>query len=96
MKLTSWNVNGLRAVLKKNFTEFVLDHDPDFLCLQETKARPEQVDLPLELSHYRTYWNSAKKAGYSGTAIFTKTEPLGERYGIGVEELDQEGRVITL
>lgn len=96
MKLTSWNVNGIRAVLKKNFTEFVLDHDPDFLCLQETKARPEQVDLPLELSHYRTYWNSAEKAGYAGTAIFTKTEPLGERYGIGIEEHDQEGRVITL
>lgn len=96
MKLTSWNVNGIRAVLKKNFTEFVLDHDPDFLCLQETKARPEQIDLPLELSHYRTYWNSAEKAGYAGTAIFTKTEPLGERYGIGIEEHDQEGRVITL
>lgn len=96
MKLTSWNVNGLRAVLKKNFTEFVLEHDPDFLCLQETKARPEQVDLPLELAHYRTYWNSAEKAGYSGTAIFTKTEPLAERYGIGIEEHDKEGRVITL
>lgn len=96
MKLTSWNVNGLRAVLKKNFTEFVLDHDPDILCLQETKARPEQVDLPLELAHYRTYWNSAEKAGYSGTAIFTKTEPLGERYGMGIDEHDKEGRVITL
>ena len=96
MKLTSWNVNGLRAVLKKNFTEFVLNHDPDVLCLQETKARPEQVDLPLDLGHYRVYWNSAEKAGYSGTAIFTKTEPLDIRYGINIEEHDQEGRVITL
>lgn len=96
MKFTSWNVNGLRAVLKKNFTEFLLDHDPDVLCLQETKARPEQVDLPLELGHYRTYWNSAEKAGYSGTAIFTKTAPFSERYGIGVDEHDKEGRVITL
>ena len=96
MKLISWNVNGLRAVLKKNFTEFVLEHDPDVLCLQETKARPEQVELPLELGHYRTYWNSAEKAGYSGTAIFTKTKPLSERYGMGLEEHDKEGRVITL
>ncbi|MDA8975334.1 exodeoxyribonuclease III [Akkermansiaceae bacterium] len=96
MKLISWNVNGIRAVLKKNFTEFVLEHDPDFLCLQETKARPEQVDLPLDLAGYRTYWNSAEKAGYSGTAIFTKTEPLAVRYGMDIEEHDKEGRVITL
>lgn len=96
MKLISWNVNGIRAVLKKNFTEFVLEHDPDFLCLQETKARPDQVDLPLDLAGYRTYWNSAEKAGYSGTAIFTKTEPLEVRYGIEIEEHDKEGRVITL
>ncbi|MGJ8694796.1 MAG: exodeoxyribonuclease III [Verrucomicrobiaceae bacterium] len=96
MKLISWNVNGLRAVLKKNFTDFVLEHDPDFLCLQETKARPEQVDLPLELGHYRTYWNSADKAGYSGTAVFCKTEPLNVRLGIGIDEHDREGRVITL
>jgi exodeoxyribonuclease-3 len=96
MKLISWNVNGIRAVLKKNFSAFVLEHDPDFLCLQETKARPEQVELPLELGHYRTYWNSAEKAGYSGTAIFTKTEPLDVRNGMGVEEHDKEGRVIAL
>ncbi len=96
MKLISWNVNGIRAVLKKNFTDFVIEHAPDILCLQETKARPEQVDLPLDLGHYRTYWNSAEKAGYSGTAIFTKQPPLSERYGIGVTEHDQEGRVITL
>jgi exodeoxyribonuclease-3 len=96
MKLISWNVNGLRAVLKKNFVEYVLDSDPDILCLQETKARPEQVELPLELAHYRTYWNSAEKPGYSGTAIFTKTEPETIRYGCGSPEGDAEGRVITL
>ena len=99
MKLISWNVNGIRAVLKKNFTDFVLEHDPDILCLQETKARPEQVELPLDLAGYRTYWNSAEKAGYSGTAVFTKTEPLSVRLGIGSEksaEGDKEGRVITL
>ncbi|MGE9268878.1 MAG: exodeoxyribonuclease III [Verrucomicrobiales bacterium] len=96
MKLLSWNVNGLRAVLKKNFTDFVLAEDPDILCLQETKARPEQVELPLELAPYKTYWNSAEKAGYSGTAIFTKHEPLSVRLGIGHAEHDREGRVITL
>ena len=99
MKLTSWNVNGLRAVLKKNFTEFVASHAPDILCLQETKARPEQVELPLELAGYRNYWNSAEKPGYSGTAVFTKHEPLDVRLGIGSEqsaEGDREGRVLTL
>ncbi len=94
-KLYSWNVNGIRAVLKKNFEEFVQEHDPDVLCLQETKARAEQVELPLSMAGYKTYWNSAEKAGYSGTAIFTKTEPLEVSYGIGVPELDTEGRVIT-
>ena len=99
MKLTSWNVNGIRAILKKNFTDFVLEHAPDILCLQETKARPEQVELPLDLAGYKTYWNSAEKPGYSGTAIFTKSEPLSVRLGIGSEksaEGDKEGRVITL
>ena len=99
MKLISWNVNGLRAVLKKNFVEFVLAQNPDVLCLQETKARPDQIELPLELSQYRTYWNSARKPGYSGTAIFTKTEPVGVRLGIGCDrsaEGDLEGRVLTL
>jgi exodeoxyribonuclease-3 len=99
MKLTSWNVNGIRAILKKNFTNFVLEHAPDILCLQETKARPEQVELPLDLAGYKTYWNSAEKPGYSGTAIFTKSEPLSVRLGIGSEksaEGDKEGRVITL
>lgn len=95
MKLYSWNVNGIRAVLKKNFEEFVAEHDPDVLCLQETKARPEQVELPLSLAEYKTYWNSADKAGYSGTAIFSKTEPLEISYDLGIPEHDTEGRVIT-
>lgn len=95
MKLISWNVNGIRAVIKKNFAEFLTEHQPDILCLQETKARAEQVDLPLEAAGYQTYWNSAEKAGYSGTAIFTKQEPLNVTYGIGIDEHDTEGRVIT-
>jgi len=74
MKIISWNVNGIRAVIKKNFGEFLSEHQPDILCLQETKARAEQVDLPLEASGYHPYWNSAEKPGYSGTAIFTKQE----------------------
>jgi exodeoxyribonuclease-3 len=95
MKLISWNVNGIRAVIKKNFTEFVSEHQPDVLCVQETKARPEQVDLPLEMGDYHAYWNAAEKPGYSGTAIFSKVIPLNVRYGIGVDEHDTEGRVIT-
>ena len=95
MLLISWNVNGIRAVIKKNFAEFVSEYQPDILCLQETKARAEQVDLPLELAGYRSYWNSAEKPGYSGTAIFSKHEPLKISYGIGVEQHDSEGRVIT-
>lgn len=95
MKLVSWNVNGIRAVINKNFAQFVSDHQPDILCLQETKARAEQVDLPLELAGYRTYWNAAQKPGYSGTAIFTRHEPISTSYGIGIEEHDTEGRVIT-
>ena len=95
MRIISWNVNGIRAVIKKNFAEFVSEHQPDILCLQETKARSEQVDLPLELAGYHTYWNSAEKPGYSGTAIFSKSEPLNVTLGIGIEEHDSEGRVIT-
>ncbi|MFK7909541.1 MAG: exodeoxyribonuclease III [Akkermansiaceae bacterium] len=95
MKLISWNVNGIRAVIKKNFAEFVSDHQPDILCLQETKARPEQVDLPLEMGGYHAYWNAAEKPGYSGTAIFSKEKPLAVTYGIGIDEHDTEGRVIT-
>jgi exodeoxyribonuclease-3 len=95
MKLICWNVNGIRAALKKGFADFVSAEQPDILCLQETKARPEQVELPLELGAYQTYWNSADKAGYSGTAIFTKVAPLEVTYGLGIDELDTEGRVIT-
>jgi exodeoxyribonuclease-3 len=95
MKIISWNVNGIRAVLKKNFTEFLADHQPDILCLQETKARAEQVDLPLEMGNYQTYWNAAEKPGYSGTAIFTKHPPITVTEGIGIEEHDSEGRVLT-
>lgn len=95
MKLISWNVNGIRAILKKNFVEFIHEHQPDILCLQETKARSEQVDIPLELAGYKTYWYSAEKAGYSSTAIFSKEAPLNITNGIGVPELDTEGRVIT-
>jgi exodeoxyribonuclease-3 len=94
MKLLSWNVNGIRAVIKKGFADFVAAEQPDILCLQETKARPEQVELPLELGSYKTYWNSAEKPGYSGTAIFTREEPLEVSYGMGVEEHDKEGRIV--
>jgi len=95
MKIISWNVNGIRAVIKKNFAEFVTEHDPDVLCLQETKARPEQVDLPLEMSGYHAFWNAADKPGYSGTAIFSKIKPINISYDIGIDEHDTEGRVIT-
>ncbi|MBT8036518.1 MAG: exodeoxyribonuclease III [Verrucomicrobiae bacterium] len=95
MRIISWNVNGIRAVIKKNFSEFLTDHQPDILCLQETKARAEQVDLPLEAAGYHSYWNSADKPGYSGTAIFSRQKPLCVTHGIGIEEHDTEGRVIT-
>ena len=95
MKLISWNVNGVRACLKKGLGDFVAAEQPDVLCLQETKAREEQVDLPLEFGGYHAFWNSAEKAGYSGTAIFSKTEPLSVQYGFGIEEHDTEGRVLT-
>ncbi|MGC9940592.1 MAG: exodeoxyribonuclease III [Verrucomicrobiota bacterium] len=94
MKLISWNVNGLRAVLKKNFLEFLDAEKPDILCLQETKCTPDQVEQ-LWPRHYATYWNSAQKKGYSGTAIFTKERPLKVEPHIGVTEHDQEGRVLT-
>ena len=93
MKLMSWNVNGLRAVLKKNFLEFLEEHDPDVLCLQETKAHPEQVEL--ELPQYQQFWNSAVKKGYSGTLILTKKKPKEVSLGINIDHHDQEGRVIT-
>ena len=92
-KLYSWNVNGLRACMNKGFMDFLNREDPDVLCLQETKMQPHQ--LVLELEGYTQYWNSADKKGYSGTALFTKEEPLSVINGIGIEEHDQEGRVIT-
>jgi len=95
MKLLSWNVNGIRAALNKGAAEAITREAPDVLCLQETKARPEQVELPLELGCYRNYWNSAEKKGYSGTAIFTREEPLDVFNDIGIDEHDTEGRVIS-
>jgi exodeoxyribonuclease-3 len=94
MKLISWNVNGLRAVLKKNFLEYLTAEKPDVLCLQETKCTPDQVEQ-LWPSHYTTFWNSAEKKGYSGTAIFTKERPLAVTPHIGIDEHDKEGRVLT-
>ncbi len=94
MKLISWNVNGIRACLNKGFTDFFKKVDADIFCIQETKCQPEQVEL--EFDGYISYWNSAEKKGYSGTAIFTKQKPLNVTYGIGIEEHDKEGRVITL
>ena len=94
MKLISWNVNGIRACLNKGFSEFFKEADADIFCLQETKCQPEQIELEFE--GYTSYWNSAEKKGYSGTAIFTKKKPLSVSYGLGIEEHDQEGRIITL
>ncbi|TFI65760.1 exodeoxyribonuclease III [Carnobacterium divergens] len=94
MKLISWNVNGLRAVVKKGFVDIFNTLDADFFCLQETKLQEGQIDL--DLPGYFQYWNYAVKKGYSGTAIFTKHKPLEVFYGLGKEEHDQEGRVITL
>lgn len=94
MKLISWNVNGIRACVNKNFMEFFNEVDADIFCLQETKLQENQINLQLD--GYYQYWNYAKKKGYSGTAIFTKVKPLGVSYGIDMEEHDQEGRVITL
>lgn len=94
MKFISWNVNGIRACLEKGFLDAFAAMDADFFCLQETKAQPEQVSL--ELPGYEQFWNSAEKKGYSGTAIFTKHHPISVAYGVGVEELDHEGRLITL
>lgn len=89
----SWNVNGLRACIKKGFLDAFEKLNADCFCLQETKLQPDQIDL--DLPGYHQYWNSAVKKGYSGTAIFTKTEPIQVSYGMGIEEHDQEGRIIT-
>ena len=93
MKLISWNVNGLRAAVTKGFMDSFEALDADIFCLQETKLQPHQIEL--ELPGYEQYWNSAVKKGYSGTAVFTKQKPLSVTNGIGIEEHDQEGRVIT-
>ena len=93
MKLISWNVNGLRAAMTKGFMDAFNELDADMFCLQETKLQPEQIEMVLP--GYEQYWNSAVKKGYSGTAIFTRVKPLSVVNGIGIEEHDQEGRVIT-
>lgn len=94
MKLISWNVNGLRAVCAKGFADIFTELDADFVCLQETKLQAGQIDL--EFLGYESYWNYADKKGYSGTAIYTKHSPIAVTYGIGIDEHDHEGRVITL
>ena len=94
MKLVSWNVNGIRAVLTKGFEDFFKNVNADIFCIQETKCQEGQVELEFE--GYQSFWNSAEKKGYSGTAIFTKIKPLSVKFGIGIEEHDKEGRVITL
>ena len=94
MKLISWNVNGIRACVTKGFLEYFKEMDADIFCIQESKLQEGQIDLELE--GYHQYWNYAEKKGYSGTAIFTKAEPLSVSYGIDIEEHDKEGRVITL
>lgn len=94
MKFISWNVNGFRAVLEKGFADFISSADADYICLQETKMQPGQA--VFDAPGYHQYWYSAEKKGYSGTAVFTKYEPLSVRYGIGIPEHDTEGRAITL
>ena len=94
MKLISWNVNGLRAAVNKGFMDFFKQADADIFCLQETKMQEGQLELILD--GYYQYWNSAEKKGYSGTAVFTKEKPINVSYGLGIEEHDKEGRIITL
>lgn len=93
MKLISWNVNGLRACMNKGFEDFLRAADADVFCVQETKMQREQAEFVLD--GYEEYWNSAEKKGYSGTAVFTKEKPINVTYGLGIEEHDKEGRVIT-
>ena len=94
MKLVSWNVNGIRACVKKGFLEYFDEVDADIFCIQETKLQEGQIDLML--NDYEQYWNYAEKKGYSGTAVFTKIKPISVAYGIDIEHHDTEGRVITL
>ena len=98
MKLISWNVNGLRAAVNKGFDDFFKKENADIFCIQETKMQENQLDENIKgiFKEYNSYWNSAEKKGYSGTAIFTKKKPMNVTYGIGIEEHDKEGRVITL
>jgi exodeoxyribonuclease III len=96
MKLISWNVNGIRATLGKGFGNFVTAEKPAILCLQETKARPEQVPLPPELDGFHGYWDSAQKPGYSGVAVFSRVQPINVQMGLGIDEHDKEGRILTL
>ena len=98
MKLISWNVNGLRANITKGFEKFFKEVDADIFCIQETKMQEEQIDITIQelFKSYNQYWNSAVKKGYSGTAIFSKKKPIKVTYGIGIEEHDKEGRIITL
>ena len=94
MKFISWNVNGLRACMQKGFMDVFQNLDADFFCLQETKLQPDQIQL--DLPGYEQFWYSAEKKGYSGTAVFARSKPLSVQYGLGIEELDHEGRIITL
>ena len=94
MRFISWNVNGLRACMQKGFAEYFAALNADFFCLQETKLQPEQISI--DFPGYSQFWNSAEKKGYSGTAVFTKHAPLSVTYGVGVDDLDHEGRMITL
>ena len=94
MKLISWNVNGLRACVQKGFLDYFKETDADFFCIQESKLQEGQIDL--DLPGYHQYWNYAQKKGYSGTAVFARREPLHVSYGLGIEEHDKEGRIITL
>ena len=94
MKLISWNVNGLRAAVQKGFLDYFKNENADIFCVQETKLQEGQIELDLE--GYHQYWNYAEKKGYLGTAIFTKKKPIEVSYGLGIEEHDKEGRVITL
>ena len=94
MKLISWNVNGIRACVNKGFKDFFKEINADICCIQETKCQIDQIELEFE--GYKSFWNSAEKKGYSGTAIYTKEKPISVKYGIGIEQHDKEGRVITL
>lgn len=97
MRIISWNVNGIRAIAGKGFADMVKDMNPDILCIQETKAQPEQLDASItDLEGYKSYFYAAERKGYSGTAIYTRIEPISVSFGLGTEEFDHEGRVIRM